>query len=121
MRQLQTITIKPTMLNTYKILTITHRTTSVDKIGNFVLKYDHPELLQDHLTHLRQEFGLEELMYLSTCNRVMYFFKSSASIDPQFQYRFFRKINQNLDAPEIAESVKSYEGEQALSHYCSVA
>jgi len=121
MREPQTITIKPTMLNTYKILTITHRTTSIDKIGNFVLKYDDPELLQTHLSDIKQEFQLEELMYLSTCNRVMYFFKSNTLVDPQFQYRFFRKINQNLDAHQIAQSVKAYEGEKALNHFCSVA
>ncbi|MEN0051084.1 MAG: glutamyl-tRNA reductase [Bacteroidota bacterium] len=121
MRKLQSITIKPTMLNSYKILTITHRSTSVDKIGNFVLKCDDPELLKTHLSGIKQEFQLEELMYLSTCNRVMYFFKTNATIDPQFQYHFFRKVNPNLDAPQIAKAVKVYEGEQALDHFCSVA
>ncbi|MEM8526705.1 MAG: glutamyl-tRNA reductase [Bacteroidota bacterium] len=121
MGQLQTITIKPAMLNSYKILTITHRTTSIDKIGNFVVKYDTPELLQAHLLDIKREFQLEELMYLSTCNRVMYFFRSNAPVDPQFQYRFFRKINQNLDAHRIEKSVKVYEGDKALDHFCSVA
>ncbi|MEM9886096.1 MAG: glutamyl-tRNA reductase [Bacteroidota bacterium] len=109
------------MMNTYKILTVTHRTSKVNKIGDFVIKYKQQEQLETALSNLKDSFQLEELMYLATCNRVLFLFKTSSAISPQFQYRFFRKVNENLDAQQIEKSVLSYEGQEAIAHFCSVA
>lgn len=108
------------MLEDYKILTITHRQTNVKHIGRFVVQCADETSLKAKLRGLKAQFKLEELMYLSTCNRVLYFFKTSAKIDTSFQYNFFHTINPELKASEISESLKSYEGEQALRHLFEV-
>ncbi|MEM0992945.1 MAG: glutamyl-tRNA reductase [Bacteroidota bacterium] len=109
------------MMNTYKILTVTHRTSKVSEIGNFVVKYEQVEELKSVLSDLRHVFQLDELMYLATCNRVMFLFKSTAELSPEFQYKFFRKVNEQLSAQQIEQSVLAYEGAEAIEHFCSVA
>ncbi|MEM1324494.1 MAG: glutamyl-tRNA reductase [Bacteroidota bacterium] len=109
------------MLNTYKVLTVTYKSSNVNKIGDFVLKYDEPSQLQHALQALKERFQCEELFYLSTCNRVLYLFKTTDVLSPTFQYHFFRHINPDIKAETIRESVLAYEGETALSHLCAVA
>ena len=109
------------MLDTYKILTVTHRQINVSGIGNFVVKYDSNEELQHRLQALKDTFDFDEFMYLATCNRVMYFFSTKADIDATFQYNFFKSINPDLDASQIEKSIKLYEGESALQHLFEVA
>ncbi len=109
------------MLDTYKILTVTHRQINVSNIGDFVLKYNSSEELNHQLHHLKTTFHFDEIMYLATCNRVMYFFSTKEEITPAFQYNFFKAINSDLDASQIEESVKLYEGNVALEHLFAVA
>lgn len=109
------------MLNEYKILTVTHRTTSVDNIGNFIIKHNTPEELRNNLHELKHHFNLQELMYLSTCNRTMYLLTMKEVADAHFQYAFFKAINPALDACKIEEAVVLYEGERAIRHLLQVA
>ncbi len=108
------------MLENYKILTITHRTTNLNKLGKYVMQ----EASQEKLAALKQQFGLEELLYLATCNRVLYFFKSSNTFSVNFQEDFFKFINPALEngslscLPEIAEY---FDGREALNHLFEVA
>lgn len=108
------------MLENYKILTITHRTTNLNKLGKYVIA----DPSQEKLAALKQHFGLEELLYLSTCNRVLYFFKSSSIFSTDFQEAFFKYINPALEngslscLPEIAEY---FDGREALNHLFEVA
>jgi glutamyl-tRNA reductase len=85
------------------------------------MKYDDPSELQQKLHELKERFQLQELFYLSTCNRVLYFFKSTDQLSATFQYHFFRHINASVTAERISESVIAHEGEAALSHLCHVA
>ena len=72
------------MLEDYKILTVTHRQTNVKHIGQFVVQCEDEASLKTKLHALKTTFELEELMYLSTCNRVLYFFKTNASARCEF-------------------------------------
>lgn len=109
------------MLDTYKILTVTHRSSNVNKIGDFVFKYDKESELKESLQLLKSRFQLDELLYLATCNRVMYFFKTDQLINADFQYHFFHHINETIQAKSIEKTVLLYEGEAALQHFCSVS
>lgn len=109
------------MLNNYKILTVTHHDVSVDNIGSYMFKCQSKEELQYKLKALQANQELEELLYLSTCNRVMYFFKTSATVDAHFQYNFLKQINPNLNADQIERTVQYHEGSEALRHLFAVA
>ncbi|MCB0629817.1 MAG: glutamyl-tRNA reductase [Lewinella sp.] len=112
------------MLEHLKILTVTHKRTNLNEIGDYVLKVDSKELLRQHLQHLHTQFRLEELLYLATCNRVMYCFVTEHPVDSVFTAHFFQKINPELSLQqleEIDEQVLILEGEEALAHMFDVA
>ncbi len=109
------------MLENYKILTVTHRQTNVKNIGSFIIPCSEAEDLKETLHKLKTRFELEEFFYLSTCNRVLYFFKTARTVDAAFQYSFFQQINPNLGATEISADLQSYEGEASLRHLFEVA
>ncbi len=109
------------MLDVYKILTVTHKQISVSHISDFVIKYATQEELSLKLQQLKLNFDFSELMYLATCNRVMYFFVTKGTINQAFKDTFFKAINPNLSNEQIEQSVASYQGSEALKHLFSVA
>lgn len=112
------------MLEGYKILTVTHRNIHVNEIGNYVLQVTDFESGSEKLHTLKKEFGLAEIMYVATCNRVMYFFYTKKELDKNFSFRFFQKINPDLTANDLfllPKKIKSYSGEAALKHLHEVA
>lgn len=112
------------MLERLKILTVTHKRTNLNEIGDYVLKADNKEMLCQRLQNLQVQFRLEELLYLSTCNRVMYAFVTDHVVDTAFSTHFFQKINPDLSLDQleaIEENVMIMEGEEAVSHLFDVA
>lgn len=105
----------------FKIIAITHKLIDIDKIGRFHIDADKCE---DRLNHLKTSMNLDELMYLSTCNRVEFAFVSEQSITPHFLQSFFKAFNPNWSDDEINWAVKSnvaFEGLQAVRHLFSTA
>jgi glutamyl-tRNA reductase len=112
------------MLGKYRILTITHRETTLDNLSHFVIKSEYPDEMQQQLLQLKQSFGLDELMYLATCNRVMFLFHSEENISTDFIHRFFKMVNPNMpDAirSTLPEIVSQYIGQDAIGHLFGVA
>ena len=112
------------MIKNYKILTITHRNTNLSELAKFVVQYDEEQGLKNNLHQLKNDFDLNELLYLATCNRVMYFFHTIQNIDLSFITSFFKKVNPSLSESEIdtlTENISFYEGDEALNHVYEVA
>jgi len=109
------------MLQQYKILTVTHKRVNLKRIGDYVVKSD---FVQDRLNELKHQFGFSELLYVATCNRVLYVFTSEASLDEDLMLQFFQAVNPRLPATtaaELTEVVQAYEGRDALAHLFEVA
>ncbi|MDX1667163.1 MAG: glutamyl-tRNA reductase, partial [Saprospiraceae bacterium] len=112
------------MLGTYKILTVTHKSTDLKKIGRFVLRAEGESETSARLLEIRDHFGIEELFYLPTCNRVMFFMSTRQTIDKAFMARFFEHVNPELDndtLSQIDQIVQYYEGIDAIAHLNEVA
>lgn len=112
------------MLANYKILTVTYKNTRLKEIGDFVIKAADDNALRARLELLKAQFQLDELLYLPTCNRVMYFFTSSQAVDVQFISRFFQFVNPSLHAATLGQAVDTVqclEGEAALEHLFDVS
>jgi glutamyl-tRNA reductase len=109
------------MLQHYKILTVTHRQTSLKRIGQYVVKAENPDSLRDQLFEHRHALGLQELYYAATCNRTLFLFTTEQSLDTDFVHRFFQRINPALSPAEIGADVLVYEGEAAVAHLFEVA
>jgi len=110
-------------IDTYQLLTITHKTANLKKIGDYVVSVSDEKNLDAQLDKLKQTFGLEELLYISTCNRVIYLFTGEVQVSSTFIEQFFSFINPQLEADKerIHNEVSYYFGEYAINHFYSVA
>ncbi len=112
------------MLDNYKILTITHHNLNVDEIGNFVVHHEGKEDLKAKLYFLKEQTRLEELIYLSTCNRVSFICYSNEEFDIDYVKNFFKVVNPELEEDKlkkISKFVDVYNGSKAVSHIYEVA
>lgn len=108
------------MLRNLKILTVTHKSANLKAIGDFVVRTSDSTTLQTELETLKATFALEELFYVATCNRVLYFFVTPQNLDATFTNRFFQYINPTL-SQENLQAVLPLEGEAAIQHLFEVA
>ena len=112
------------MLDNYKVLTITHHNLNVDELGNFILKYDNEDHLRDRLEHLKHVLHLDEIIYLNTCNRVSFICYSLEDFDFEYIKNFFHEVNPDLPEEKlkkIGKFVDLYEGSKAVNHLFEVA
>lgn len=109
----------------YKIITITHKHAQLKKIGQYVLpKEDTPKALGRSLHELKESLVIEELQYLATCNRVMFFFTHNAPLSSEFVRNFFDTVYGHLPTEEREACVSytsTYEGQKAIQHLFEVA
>ncbi len=108
-------------LSRYKILTITHKSTPLKNIGNFVLpNLDTPALFAAKIQALKKALQLEELMYMATCNRIVFFCVTDQLLDHQFINRFQTIVYPNLEL-DLDASALGFIGEHAINHLLEVA
>ncbi len=110
-------------LSSYKILTITHKSTQLKHIGNFVLPdLDSEYSLQQKMQSIKQVLELDELLYLATCNRVLFLFTSPQDLDGDFLARFEAAVYPELPSDiSFEDSVACYVGNNAIQHLLEVA
>ena len=112
---------KKYMLNEYKILTVTHKHVRLERIGDFLITHSNENELQAKLDELKDKFNLEELLYVATCNRVIYLYKSAKELNLPFLQAFFQTINPTLALDYIQRILTAYEGKAAINHIYEVA
>lgn len=108
-------------MNRFKIIAFTHKTTDINDIGKFHIS---DEDLRSRLEFLKSSINAEELLYLSTCNRVEFMLSVNENVDSLFLKKFFNAFDTNWTDTEINWSIENaqvFEGENALRHLFSVA
>lgn len=110
-------------LSKYKIITITHKSTPLKHIGQFVLpNMDDDAAMQQQLGGIKKAMEMQELFYLATCNRVLFFFTTHRTTDTDFIHDLEALVYPNL--PEdlnLAASAALYSGDAAITHLLEVA
>lgn len=76
-------------------IAFTHRNLDVRHIGRLHIE---TEKQQERFTHLKEALELDEVVFLSTCNRVEYFFVTHAPINAAFLIKFFAELYPEMDA-----------------------
>ena len=107
------------MIEGYKILTVTHHNVKLNTLGQYAFSCEDTAL-PTHLFSLKEHVDIDEIMYLSTCNRIMYFFYTNQKIDAPFINSFFQHVNSSVDIATL-DQVAQYEGREALNHLFEVA
>lgn len=112
------------LIEDYKIITITHRNLNVDELGNFVINYNDKAQLADKLHAVKDQMDIQEIIYLSTCNRISFILHTSKLIDADFIETFFLEINPFIDLNKLKRVHKFadiYNGVDAVRHLFEVA
>ena len=109
------------LLNTVQIIAFTHRQFNFDEIGLFHL--DDKQRI-DVLTNLKTNLDIDELMYLSTCNRVEFIISHEKKITKNFveeliKYLLADQLLTNLK--DIVDRAEIINNKAAVHHIFSVA
>ena len=109
------------MLDGYHLLTLTHRHTALENIGHAMAdSTTAPERLQ----HLKTTFGWEELLYLTTCNRVMFLFYDAQPLAAGLPHLLLTTIRPDLSTEVLektAAAMQMLHGADAIRHLLEVA
>ena len=109
------------MLEHFHILAFTHKNMEVSEVGKLHIETDKQKEL---LTAFKNEMKLDELMFLSTCNRVEFLFTTKEEVDANFLFHFFKKLYHHYEPTQIdffVETAEFHSGIQSIAHILQVA
>lgn len=108
------------MLDGYHILTLTHRQSTLETIGKIVVEGADIAQLHD----LKKRFDWQEMLYLATCNRVVFLFYTTTPLSESIANEVVSQINPRLSADEISDisaQMQLLHGTDAIRHWLEVA
>lgn len=108
-------------MNNINVLAFTHKNLEVNVIG---LLHIGDEQLSERLHGLKKEMNIDEIMFLSTCNRVEFLFVTNDFVNQNFTRRFLQTLYGQFDEDLINHFVdfsEHFEGTEAVSHILRVA
>jgi len=112
-------TIKKSV-NDFHILAFTHRQLKVNQIGWLHIA---PDDQKDRLQALVKHFMFDELMYVSTCNRVEFIIRTDQFIDEDKVAEIISFLFPNYDRERVtlfASNAEIYAGNAAVEHLIKV-
>jgi glutamyl-tRNA reductase len=109
------VVLEEYMLSAYRLFTLTHRQASLDQLEPYSIP---AEVQNSTLSRLRKELGWDEVFYLSTCNRILFFFYQEDR-DPTTLF----ELQRSLGIPHDADQAKPLflSGSAAILHLYDVA
>jgi glutamyl-tRNA reductase len=112
------------MIENFKVITVTHHTTNVSDIDQFVITNSSDAELAAKIESIKESHDIDEVVYLSTCNRVCYILFSDSEITDRFISSFFGRINSDLQDKDVdffTNRVSIYEGIEAVRYMFEVS
>jgi glutamyl-tRNA reductase len=109
------------MLDQFHIIAFTHRNLELTDIGQLHIEESKQE---ERLQTLAAALKLDELMFLSTCNRVEFIFCTKKEVDFNFVMKFFETLYPEFTREQIghfAHRGDQFKGIGAVEHMLSVA
>ncbi len=113
--------IKNKGLETLHIVAFTHRNLPIAEIGKLHIEEENQE---SRFSAFKRLLQLDELMYLSTCNRVEFAFVTKDNVDLVFLDRFFHELYPHFNDEQrtlFSSNGDVYRGIDAIEHQLSVA
>ena len=104
-----------------KIIGLTHKSVELEKIGEF---HVDDSSVKERLKHLVEKTDIEELVYLSTCNRVEFIFTSPSELDDDCLLNFFHSFDPEMDETKLqfaCQNAELHSGLDAVRHLFKVA
>lgn len=108
-------------MNELRVIALTHKNLPLENIGEFHLS---DEKRNDVLAQIKANMGMEEIMFLSTCNRVEIIFTLPHFVCPGVTGQILHIIRPDFSAEqikELAQKAERYNGPEAIEHVLRVA
>jgi glutamyl-tRNA reductase len=99
-----------------KVIAFTHKQIELKELGKLVICQEN---LTDKLQLVKAEFGISELFYVATCNRVEFVMLTPQVVDKAFAQKFIETLNIGLCTQHMGTFVDAasiYENQEALNH-----
>jgi glutamyl-tRNA reductase len=99
-----------------KVIAFTHKQIELKELGRLVICQEN---LTDKLIDVKNQFGISEIFYLATCNRVEFVMVTPQTVDKTFARAFMGALNIGLcpiSTSTFLEGASIYEGQNALEH-----
>ena len=99
-----------------KVIAFTHKHIELKELGKLVICQEN---LTDKLHKVKLQFGISEIFYLATCNRVEFVMMTAQTVDKQFAREFMHALNIGLcpvSTSVFLEAASIYEDQDALDH-----
>lgn len=103
------------------IIAFTHKNLAVSEIGQLHIDAADQEGM---LSNAKSTFDIEELMYLTTCNRIEFAVVTRERIDSDFVDRFIAHVYPKIGAENrrsLVQSAEIFQGMNAIHHQLLVA
>lgn len=105
----------------FNVIAFTHHSIGLEEIGQFHLEEDK---IAHKMRHIKEQMNIEELMYVSTCNRVEFIFVTPLTVSESFISHFLNEFNADWKQDQIEmliENAKIWNGINAVNHLIEVA
>ncbi len=86
----------------FKSIAFTHKTVGLEKVAKFHIPEDEYD---QRLTAFKKELNLDELMFLSTCNRVEIYFCTQSVINDAFLRKFYSQLYPSWSQEELSDVI----------------
>ena len=99
-----------------KVIAFTHKQIELKELGKLVICQEN---LTDKLQQAKTEFGISEIFYLATCNRVEFVMITPQVVDKAFAKKFIEKLDIGLCANYMGvfvDAASIYTDQDALNH-----
>ena len=99
-----------------KVIAFTHKQIELKELGRLVMCQEN---LTQKLHSVKTQFGISEIFYLSTCNRVEFVMVTPQTVDKTFAKQFMDSLDMGLchvSTDTFLQSASIYEGQDALNH-----
>ncbi len=99
-----------------KVIAFTHKQIELKELGKLVICQEN---LTEKLHAVKAEFGIAEIFYLATCNRVEFVMITPQVVDKAFAKKFIEKFNLGMCSHHMGSFIDAasiYEGREALNH-----
>jgi len=109
------------VLNNFHTIAFTHRNLGVSEIGKLHIEDVKQQAL---LTFVKKVLDIQELMFLSTCNRVEFIFCTGTIVDFNFLNQFFKTLYPDFSSEQVeyfAKNADVFSKIEAVEHLLCVA
>ncbi len=105
-------------LQQYKVITATHRKVQLKDLGCFAIEGEK-EVVNLQLAKIKGLYAFDEIMYLQTCNRILFLIVTNTVLDKTVLRNVFQDLNPTFE-PEYVDQLEVFEGEAAVKHVFSL-